>query len=1232
MKLTKTGSHGPLPVAKPDPKGVAPERERTSGWAPGARNDGRNTGSRMMPVDVPGLSTAASDAVKQLAPMGVSSVDPLQLLDGVKDGRATVTIPLQPGRYQVRGHSFEVKPGTVVKAQVDVKDGRVVAAFDAHGRPTGRGTKVEVEPPLDLPLWVTGNGAYVQDKGEAQAAFKADLGGFFDLKLKKLESTKLSDVVRAFEGSGGDSAPGFPRGMIRTDQARFSAQVSMRDNVISAGAMKVDLAPGTQVKLEGTSKRAVLDGQVNLDRATLKQGGTDVLLGAGSARLRAEYATQADGTMTLTTDVSQVNARIERASVEHARRGGGEPDLLSIGNATLTNGRFTMAATLEPVRGSALPQLQRSSVRLSGQTEGSLMGAKLTVRDSQDEAELRVGPGRFKGSLDVTPEGTTLEGSITGTTLDVRDLQTKNANARLALSHARFEGDVRVKANTAAGDFDLNVDAKKVDVRIDGYRGQSANNTVDFRRIDLSGAGNVNINSKTGTEITGDMRVRGEVNDLKVGSAVDVAEGAVIDGRATHFHAGGARGFELKGEAQVDAGLDGFAVDAGQVNLTGTGRLRGDAQFDIKNGDLALVVKNGRADVTLNDGRVGNADTAVGLDVAAGSSATLHLDEAHFGKTAAGIETRVKLGRGSVIEATLDEGHVTAGGRRIELDKGSTARFELESLEAKTGNVVPGMKGALTVQAGVQTDDLAGLKLGGIQVNANPVRGKVNLTVPDVRLSTDGRVTYQNAHVALNARVGDVKPGTKAAPLTGARPDGVLSREQVEAMSAAQIAGASGVRGAGFDPMEAAKRVQNGKLKLTIPVEGRLGGGYLSSADFAKGTTMELTLTVKDGKVVPAETRATFSKPGDAALWVTAKGAYLDQNNTLRLDLGGMKDFSVSGLENMPTDVEGFMGRLQAMNKGNGGSGGMSALKLERAAIQVDGATFKPGKLAVPGGHIDVGANTKLSLKGTMQNAVLSGHVELNGVDIAQDGVALKGNQGTADLNITWKNGVATTTLDALNLDTEYAVQKRENGDYLKLAKGRVQNGRLSFAVPVNVSAGTAGMPTSAKLDLERFSGTVEGARLTTVRDGKPLQLELGRAQVDGSVHIDGNRIEVKGDVRNADLKASGLSTTTPAGRVQVDSARLKGDGRVDFSTERGLNVTADVKAMDVKARGDGNNRARITGAGQVEWSSTKGMSLQGDLHVEADVSGELDVKARERARAARRPVQRITVERAAVP
>jgi cytoskeletal protein CcmA (bactofilin family) len=342
----------------------------------------------------------------------------------------------------------------------------------------------------------------------------------------------------------------------------------------------------------------------------------------------------------------------------------------------------------------------------------------------------------------------------------------------------------------------------------------------------------------------------------------------------------------------------------------------------------------------------------------------------------------------------------------------------------------------------------------------------------------------------------------------------------------------------------------------------------------------------------------------------------------------------VPGFDKLPTDIDALVTRLQANRSGGGGSYDLSALKFADAKVNIQGATFKPGKMNVPGGWIDVGPNTRLSVAGSMQAATLRGHVELNAVDITQGGMALKGNKGSAELDVTWRDGVAITTLDKLNLDTEYAVQKRSNGDYMRFAQGRVANGRMQMEVPFDAEALKAGRPTRAELDVERFTGIVEGARLSAVVNGKRTQLEIGRAEVDGEVHIDPDRIEVKGTVKNADLLAKGLSTKAGAGAVDVESARMVGSGRVDFSTERGLEMEADVKAMDLKAKGRGAgqavNRTHITGAGHVAWSSTQGLKLEGQLHVDAELSGEVQTKPLQRQAQGRQRVQRITVQRGA--
>jgi outer membrane lipoprotein SlyB len=63
-------------------------------------------------------------------------------------------------------------------------------------------------------------------------------------------------------------------------------------------------------------------------------------------------------------------------------------------------------ATLRSSPGSLLPQLVQKSAHVSGEASGALLGAKLTVKNPQDEMQLKVGPGEFEGWFDSRPGGT----------------------------------------------------------------------------------------------------------------------------------------------------------------------------------------------------------------------------------------------------------------------------------------------------------------------------------------------------------------------------------------------------------------------------------------------------------------------------------------------------------------------------------------------------------------------------------------------------------------------------------------------------------------------------------------------------------------------------------------------------------------------------------------------------------------------------------------------------------
>ncbi|CAN0535755.1 unnamed protein product, partial [Laminaria digitata] len=98
--------------------------------------------------------------------------------------------------------------------------------------------------------------------------------------------------------------------------------------------------------------------------------------------------------------------------------------------------------------------------------------------------------------------------------------------------------------------------------------------------------------------------------------------------------------------------------------------------------------------------------------------------------------------------------------------------------------------------------------------------------------------------------------------------------------------------------VQLAKQVDDGRLVFSIPVQGDYKG-----VTFEAGTNLIVEATAKDGELVADSFKASLSKSGDALLWTTLDGAYLDEDRNLMLDIGGWFDRGVEGFENLPTDI-----------------------------------------------------------------------------------------------------------------------------------------------------------------------------------------------------------------------------------------------------------------------------------------------------------------------------------------
>lgn len=1231
------------------------------------------------------------DSVTSLGPGKLPGVEPLQVADRVKDGNVVVEIPLKAGKYKAKGVNYKVEPDTVMRVQMQVRDGKLVPARDARGRDTGAGCKVDIRPPLDLPLWVTGRGAYLRDRNEAQAQFKADLGGFFDLNIGKKGTFELKDALGAF-GDGSASASGastasrsrssrstetspLASGMVQFDRMKFAVgDVTLKPGGLDAGSVKLDLAEGNRLQLTGDANSAVMQGQVRANAIGLNQDGFAMTTGPGTADVVARYQRQPDGSLAVSTKVSNLNAMADGIEAKQEVGNGRPPDRISLGRTALRNGSLDVDFTLrkDPVSGALSVGPSRTRTHL--EIDGQLNGAKLTVADARDDAELRAGPARLRGTLDLDGRVSKLDASASNMKFEVADLQAAEGSAGLDVHHLRAQGDARLSIDTGRKQYDIEAQARNIDLRIDDYRGAARGTVVDMGRTDVSGNGKVKVSlANRAVDIEGDLRVKGSIDDVKVEAsdgkvALDFAKGSTIDATLHRLSAGRGQPFVLDASGQVDIGLENYSTQLPGVSASGSARVAGKTDLEIGPGQVLFSNLDSSISVNVDDGQVAPGGQGFNLDLARGTRLDLKVKEATFSSTA---PASVTLGAGSKLDAVLDRGQLTIGRSVVALEPGSRAHFAIDSM--RTGASGPELKGKLSVDAKLDAS-----RLDGNALRNNPnlrierptgARARTRVTVDDVTLRQDGTFALNGVGLKVDAHVDrvasaapppDAMPGTGEAPIEppyalpqaprigpATSPAGTIASSDVSRMSAASIAGASAASTANFDPIEVARRVENGTLELEIPVEGTLGSGYWESADFAKGTKLSVTAKVENGKLVPGAVKAKFSSSGDGPLWVTARGAYIDGDNTLRYDLGGMHDFVVKGMEKMPTDVAGFVDRLTGRSTAGAGGGGRSgagsgastgnassgsdgqlkAFKFPEARIEIRDAQFKSGTLPLPGGNVDVKPGTTFSLSGTMQQATLTGRVDFNALEMAQDGVALKAGAGSADLRVDYSSrgdrAEVKTALDNLSLDLKYAVTKRANGDYIHLAQGTTSG--ASFHGTTNLHLDAHGLPDrvaagEVTLDVPRFKGQIEGARVTVPDADGTAQIELGRSAVEGEIRADKQRILVRGRVAELDATLRGFQVKSNTAAADIDYARLKGAGRVDFGSDSGLAIDARVSAVDLRGRefkGAGRGFAvdtgatHLTGQGQIKFQSSGELAVTGDLHLDSALkSGDFDGQA----------------------
>lgn len=1211
--LPKTAPHHAKKVA------TEAKTQTPAGWAaqpktpPARATTGTSTGGSALP---PELLGSAQVAAAGLAPkLGAVSAAPL--LKSLGDGKATIDIPLKAGEYHVKGVPFTVKPGTVVHVQAQVKNGELVPV--GNGNP---GTKVTVDPPLDLPLWVTGQGVELTGN-DAQQKFNVELGGMFDLHVK---AKPLSEMLA---GSGKPSTT--PSGvsdllgqMVDLDHTTVNAQVNLKGSTVDVGGAKVKIDPSTTFTVKGDGTQASVSGHVQLDGFGLNQGGVKLDGAGGQADLSTRLTRTATG-YDVDSHLTGLKLDVQELSTSHASATlPGKVDQLELGPTHITDGEVSLKTKLG-LDGLKLTGVKEEAVGLKLTGDGVIKKASLTVKDARDAASLDLS-GRFSGTLETGPGGVKVDAQVTGAHVDVGDLQEKVQGNSVSIDHARADGDLHVKSDAKAGQLSIDGEAKNIDIVVNDFRGGTAQVKADLGRTSVTGSGKFHV-GKDGVSASGSLKGQATIDDasFKDGKGHAATLGSsTVSGELQQLNLGkGAPNLTLKNVA-VDLDVKSASLDVGQAQVRGGGRLQGTANVTLDAKGLSL---DGATQVSLklDDGKLHSS--TVDLDLARGSGADLTINQLQLGRT-----TKVSVGPGSKLDAVLDGGSLQVGGQKVTLEKGGRAAFEVKNVTVD-GNQRQ-LRGSLQLDAKVKGDavKLDQVSTAGVKLHPTDVEGRVKISIADAQLSQD-RLTFNGGNVAVDVKVGkyvgadipgQVKTGTLQAPVA------VASVDDVKGKTAAQLAGITPPPADPAQPVDALRLLKSGEMKVEVPLSGALHAAGIDVLKFPPGSKLDLSLGVKDGKIVAGDTRATLSG-GVKALGVEVTGMHVDANLRIHADLkiaGRAVSVPLPGVQ-VPPDMEHLADLASRSGKkpssSRSGFDPKNLFDLGHAQLDVSNATFSAGKVGLPGGSIDLAEGSKLSFHGTPMAGSLTGSVGMSHVQLTQDSLAMAGRDARADLSVNWHRegnaGVVDSSLANLSMTSDYVVRKDgKTGDYVSLGQGKVSG--ANFAVKADVAVDANGLPVSGakpKVDdinvsVRSFSGDLKAARVTSPMADKPGVAQLGHSHVDGAVSFSTQAgLTLKGKVDQVDAELSGVHLEQKGQKLNLEHARLQGQagtvemggGRMAFDARQlAWDVTASQLDAGLPTAALKANQTHITGEGHFAYDSGKDLEVDGQLHIDGQLAG----------------------------
>lgn len=437
-------------------------------------------------------------------------------------------------------------------------------------------------------------------------------------------------------------------------------------------------------------------------------------------------------------------------------------------------------------------------------------------------------------------------------------------------------------------------------------------------------------------------------------------------------------------------------------------------------------------------------------------------------------------------------------------------------------------------------------------------------------------------------------------------------------------------------PTDVLRLVKNGDLELEVPVRPvELFKGRVVAE---KNTVVRMSLRVKDGNIDFANSKLKFDPELKGPMGVPMPGVSMTSDGRIAVELEWMPDLMIGNRSSsrlsdfVDAVTSGKELPVKALGVQLGGIGGedekdarppvnqpdlavahpearqpeksnltrlTDKIDFNQTRIRMHNVQFMDG--AVPlgeGGRVRLTPDSRVGLEGTLANLSLTGKVGVAELQLDAHGTKIEGGRGTGELSVSWKtdanlNGTVEAALTNLTLQAETAISRRPNGDFIDLAKGRMQNASLTLSQAV--SAGRPVGTPKPVLSIERFEGVINGGQISVPDGNGVAQIVLGKSAVKGRVEASADRVFVSGDV-DLNARVTGLDVTGDLG-LTVSKLDVTGKARITYDSAQGLTVDGPVRAQ-----------ATIDGSSGALGKSTLNVSTN---QVRVGLGGELSVRGR---------------------